>query len=97
MLSRDRQNPVFRSCPGLRSNGWSSLTDSSGGSRLSESSFSDSVSIDQPGSCGEEPSGTHLSDQAVLVSMELQNQDCQENDQDLQSNGGEYSNDADSE
>eukprot|EP00066_Takifugu_rubripes_P028769 XP_011618035.1 PREDICTED: tectonin beta-propeller repeat-containing protein 2 [Takifugu rubripes] len=71
--------------------------DSSGGSRLSESSFSDSVSIDQPGSCGEEASGTHLSDQAVLVSMELQNQDCQENDQDLQSNGGEYSNDADSE
>lgn len=84
---------MFRSCPGLRSNGWSSLTDSSGGSRLSESSFSDSVSIDQPGSCGEEASGTHLSDQAVLVSMELQNQDCQGNDQDLQSNGG----DADSE
>lgn len=78
-------------------NGWSSLTDSSGGSRLSESSFSDSVSMDQPGSCGEEASGAHLSDQAVLVSMELRNQDTQENDGDLQSNGGECGNDADSE
>lgn len=87
---------MFRSCPGLRSNRWSPLTDSSGDSRLSESSFSDSVSIDQPGSCGEEASGTHLSDQAVLVSMK-QNQDRQEKDQDLQSNGGEYGNDADSE
>lgn len=53
--------------------------------------------MDQPGSCGEEASGAHLSDQAVLVSMELRNQDTQENDGDLQSNGGECGNDADSE
>lgn len=72
------------------SNRWSSLADSSQCSRLSDSSLSDSVSVAQHGSCREGASGTHLSEQALLVCMEGQNRGCGEHDQDPQPNEAKY-------
>lgn len=80
---------VLWPCPG------SSLTDSGGCSRLSDSSFSDSVSMVQHGSCSEGASGTRLSDQALLVCMELQNQGLRESDQEPESEEAKYGGEAD--
>ncbi|KAJ4918348.1 hypothetical protein JOQ06_006515, partial [Pogonophryne albipinna] len=58
-------------------------TDSSSGSRLSESSCSDSMFVVQDGSCSEGGSGTPLSDRTSLIGLDLQNQDSPEQDQNL--------------
>ncbi|XP_070698394.1 tectonin beta-propeller repeat-containing protein 2 isoform X2 [Pempheris klunzingeri] len=58
--------------------------DSSSGTRLSESSCSDSMFVVQDSSCSDGGSGTPLSDRASLIGLDLQNQDSPELDQDSQ-------------
>lgn len=72
------------------SNRWSSLADSSQCSCLSDSSLSDSVSVAQHSSCSEGASGTDVSEQALLVCMEVPNQGCGEHHQDPQSKEAKY-------
>ncbi|XP_027130740.1 tectonin beta-propeller repeat-containing protein 2 isoform X4 [Larimichthys crocea] len=55
--------------------------DSSSGTRLSESSCSDSMFVVQDGSCSDGGSGTPQSDRASLIGMDLQNQDSPEPEQ----------------
>lgn len=70
--------------------GGSSLADGSQSSRLSDSSFSDSTSGGQRGSCSEGESGASMSEQAFLVGLELPNQGCPEHDQNPQPNETKY-------
>ncbi|KAE8277165.1 Tectonin beta-propeller repeat-containing protein 2 [Larimichthys crocea] len=56
-------------------------SDSSSGTRLSESSCSDSMFVVQDGSCSDGGSGTPQSDRASLIGMDLQNQDSPEPEQ----------------
>lgn len=53
-------------------------TDSSSGTRLSESSCSDSMFVVQDGSCSDGGSGTPLSDRASLIGLDLQNHESPE-------------------
>lgn len=70
--------------------GGSSLADGSQSSRLSDSSFSDSTSGGQRGSCSEGESGASVSEQAFLVGLELPNQGCPEHDQNPQPDETKY-------
>ncbi|XP_051250468.1 tectonin beta-propeller repeat-containing protein 2 isoform X4 [Dicentrarchus labrax] len=63
--------------------------DSSSGTRLSESSCSDSMFVVQDSSCSDGGSGTPLSDRASLVGLDLQNQDSPDQDQDRGVKDGE--------